>query len=29
VGSEKNYKITTSDDMDVFTALLKSERSVW
>ena len=29
VGSEKNYKITTSDDMDVFTALLKSERSMW
>lgn len=26
VGSEKNYKITTSDDLDVFTALLRFEK---
>lgn len=26
IGSEKNYKITTSDDLDVFTALLRAEK---
>ena len=29
VGSEKNLKLTTLDDIDIFKALLKTERSDW
>ena len=28
-GSEKNIKLTTMDDIDIFKALLHSEKSVW
>ncbi len=28
-GSEKNVKLTTMDDIDIFKALLKNERSAW
>ena len=28
-GSEKNLKLTTMDDMDIFKALLNTERSSW
>lgn len=29
LGSEKNIKLTTTDDLDIFKALLKSKRSEW
>ena len=29
IGSEKNLKLTTIDDIDIFKALLKTERSSW
>ena len=29
IGSEKNLKLTTLDDIDIFKALLKTERSSW
>lgn len=29
VGSEKNIKLTTLDDIDIFKALLNTERSSW
>ena len=28
-GSEKNIKLTTPDDLDIFKALLKTERPAW
>ena len=28
-GSEKNLKLTTLDDIDIFKALLKAEKSAW
>ena len=29
IGSEKNLKLTTLDDIDIFKALLNTERSSW
>lgn len=29
VGSEKNFKITTTDDLEIFKALLKAEKDEW
>ena len=29
VGSEKNIKLTTVEDIDIFKALLKAKRSDW
>ena len=28
-GSEKNFKITTTDDLEIFKALLNTETSAW
>ena len=29
IGSEKNFKITTTDDLKIFKALLKAEKDEW
>ena len=29
IGSEKNFKLTTSDDIDIFKALLRAEKDEW